>query len=106
MLWQYYRRNGRHDEAALCLKQLATSDAEIDLNQRVEYLSTAIENARNFRAKSYHTDISNLLRELEETMEIAEVQVEIRQALLQTMDLTGPLAVINTQLLTITEVIT
>ncbi|KAI8579508.1 hypothetical protein K450DRAFT_241319 [Umbelopsis ramanniana AG] len=103
LLWQYYRRNGRHDEAAICLKQLATSDAEIDLNQRVEYLSTAIENARSFKAKSYQTDITNLLRVLEETMEIAEVQVEIRQVLQQTMDLTGSLAVINTQLLTVTE---
>lgn len=104
LLWQYYKRNGRHDEAALCLKQLATSDNEIDLNQRVEYLSTAIENARSFRANSHHTDISNLLRELEETMEVAKVQVEIRQVLQQTMDLTGPLAPINTQLLNITEV--
>lgn len=104
LLWQYYRRNGRHDEAAICLKQLATSDAEIDLNQRVEYLSTAIENARSFKAKSYQTDITNLLRVLEETMEIAEVQVEIRQVLQQTVDLTGSLANINTQLLTVTQV--
>jgi hypothetical protein len=71
---------------------------------RVKYLSTAIENARSFKAKSYQTDITNLLRVLEETMEIAEVQVEIRQVLQQTMDLTGSLAVINTQLLTVTQV--
>jgi hypothetical protein len=67
-------------------------------------LSTAIENARSFKAKSYQTDITNLLRVLEETMEIAEVQVEIRQVLQQTMDLTGSLANINTQLLTVTQV--
>jgi nuclear pore complex protein Nup155 len=81
LLWKYYERNGQHTAAAKILDKLAgmVSDA-IPLTQRIEYLARAVMCMRS-DAIGYSVHNGELLRELEDKLEIAQVQKQILDTL-------------------------
>ncbi|CAO1637870.1 unnamed protein product [Parajaminaea phylloscopi] len=83
MLWQCYTRRGEGASAARVLVGLAEStELQLNLYQRVEYLTLAANNARssssvgpNGPTSSYAT--VSFVAEIEEKLEVAQVQVEV-----------------------------
>ncbi|KAL1918592.1 uncharacterized protein VTP21DRAFT_2614 [Calcarisporiella thermophila] len=79
LLWQYYVRTGDFAKAANVQLRLAeSSDLPISLDQRVEYLSLAVGNARSL-AQTGGAKMAEFLHNLEERLEVAQVQLEIYQ---------------------------
>jgi len=73
LLWRYYVRNKQLLKAANTLEQLAETDEfDIDLQQRLEYLSLAVTHAKGYATNN--KDSSIFLLDLEEKLEVAQVQ--------------------------------
>ncbi|GAA5993501.1 hypothetical protein JCM10908_000619 [Rhodotorula pacifica] len=82
LLWQYYVRTGRYAAAASVLAALAdTSAFPLSLQQRVEYLSLAVGNAKSQVPSKSRGDTVQFLTEIEEKLEVAQVQIEIYRAI-------------------------
>ncbi|KAJ1725920.1 hypothetical protein LPJ61_005547, partial [Coemansia biformis] len=96
MLWHYYVHSSQFHKAALVQRELACSrEFDIGLAQRIEYLSLAIGNvkialdavrtgkqqgaAAAAAAASDDGDGLTALRETEDQLEVAQVQLEIQQ---------------------------
>ncbi|OZJ03036.1 hypothetical protein BZG36_03265 [Bifiguratus adelaidae] len=76
LLWRSYVRAGSFGKAAQVLAFLASSDQfGLSLDDRIEYLSLAVSNARSQRgsASMGHMDISDL----EDTLQVAQGQKEV-----------------------------
>jgi nuclear pore complex protein Nup155 len=81
LLWKYYERNGQHTAAAKILDKLAGMATDsIPLTQRIEYLARAVMCMRS-DAVGYSVHNGELLRELEDKLEIAQVQKQILDTL-------------------------
>lgn len=81
LLWKYYERNGQHQPAAKILDKLASMPSEnIKLSKRIEYLARAVMCMRS-DTSGYAVHQSELLRELEDKLEIAQVQKQIYDTL-------------------------
>lgn len=75
LLWKYYVRTKRHGAAAAVLSKLAEKrGSSLDLAGRLEYLSLAINNAKSVSRKGSDGD---LLHELQEKMDVAQIQAKI-----------------------------
>ena len=86
LLWMYYERNGHFAAAAQILNKLAERRGlEVNLRQRLEYLSRAIVCMKS--SDSRHTShigdgfqplaAGEFLHELEEKMEVARIQLQL-----------------------------
>lgn len=102
LLWQYYVRISKFDQAAGILGALADSDLfvfsgpifenvtdelnrfELTLAKRVEYLSLAVSNFKSQSSLTIANSINiDFLQEMEEKLEVALIQIEIYQSLPQ-----------------------
>ncbi|KAJ2701379.1 hypothetical protein H4218_001444 [Coemansia sp. IMI 209128] len=102
MLWQFYIHENQFGKASLVQRELASSLREgfdIDLARRIEYLSLSISNGkiaidmvrggqqtrvatRELLSEEEETnELATMLRESEDLLEIAQVQLEIQQQL-------------------------
>ncbi|KAK7059035.1 hypothetical protein VNI00_001659 [Paramarasmius palmivorus] len=80
LLWQFYVKDGRPLEAARVLSILAESTQfDLDLTARVEYLTLAVGNAKShpISANGRIESAIAFLTDLEEKLEVAQVQLEI-----------------------------
>uniref|UniRef100_H2ZNV7 Nucleoporin Nup133/Nup155-like C-terminal domain-containing protein n=1 Tax=Ciona savignyi TaxID=51511 RepID=H2ZNV7_CIOSA len=82
LLWQYFERTGQHLEAAKILTNLAERPgSDRCLAKRIEYLSRAKMNSKcSTSMKSDHSS-GQLLQELEEKLEVAQIQLETMEQL-------------------------
>ncbi|XP_051175538.1 nuclear pore complex protein Nup154 isoform X2 [Leptopilina boulardi] len=81
LLWQYYERNKNHAGAAKILDSLASKPGTgVPLTQRVEYLARAVICMRSDRA-GYAPYLGVFLRELEDKVEIARIQQQILETI-------------------------
>ncbi|KAJ2081038.1 hypothetical protein H4R24_002653 [Coemansia sp. RSA 988] len=119
MLWHYYIHCDQFGKASFVQRELACSrDYEIDLSRRIEYLSLSISNAkiavdmvRGGQARMAHelseeeeiNQLGTLLRENEDQLEIAQVQLEIQQQLRSMGDHETPARALDRRLFTVTE---
>ncbi|KAJ2777581.1 hypothetical protein GGI15_004458, partial [Coemansia interrupta] len=98
MLWKYYVHEGRYACAALAQRQIAERPgAEVGLAQRIEYLSLAVGNCKvaidRMRAAGQRAsaaegaedalanELSQVLRSIEDQLDVAQVQLEIHREL-------------------------
>lgn len=78
-LWKYYTQHGRHFEAATILLKLAET-SEVELVDRLNYLSCALLNAKTGASKGDER-ASGLMVELSDILDVTKVQVRIRDEL-------------------------
>nr|CAB3264505.1 nuclear pore complex protein Nup155 [Phallusia mammillata] len=78
LLWQYYERSGQHSAAAEILANLAEKPgSDRPLSERIENLSRAKINARSVTSVTADSATGGqLLHELEEKLEVAEIQMQ------------------------------
>jgi nuclear pore complex protein Nup155 len=116
LLWQYYVKTQQNMRAARILAALAESpdlpkEVPDKLAKRVEYLSLALSNAKSY-VPGARSENGEFLRDLEERLEVAQVQLELRQAIamqaavgnLPTDQATPMLTTLDNQLLDISDV--
>ncbi|KAG9017194.1 hypothetical protein FRB90_001413 [Tulasnella sp. 427] len=80
LLWQFYVQQGRYMDAAKTLALLAESmNFGLKLDERVEYLSRAISNAKStsMDGSRRHDSDAEFLSDLQDKLDVASVQLEI-----------------------------
>ncbi|KAN0100556.1 Non-repetitive/WGA-negative nucleoporin C-terminal domain containing protein [Tylopilus felleus] len=85
LLWQFYVKDGQPLRAAEVLTILAESTAiDLDLSTRIEYFTLAVGNAKSHpvTANGRHETAIAFLTDLEEKLDVAQVQLEVYNALL------------------------
>lgn len=85
LLWKYCARHGRHFEAASVLFHLADSEKDISLVDRLNYMSCALHTAKTATSKG-DGRATSLLTEVSVVMEVAKVQLRVRQELARRED--------------------
>ncbi|KAJ2358010.1 hypothetical protein GGF43_001105 [Coemansia sp. RSA 2618] len=122
MLWHFYVHAGQYGNAALVQRELACSrDLELSLAQRIEFLSLAISNAKiavdvvrggsashsrmapELTPEEEVDELGALLRECEDQLEIAQVQLDIQQQLRALGSHETPARALDARLYTVTE---
>ncbi|KAJ2809970.1 hypothetical protein H4S07_002949 [Coemansia furcata] len=122
MLWHFYIHEGQFGKASIVQRELAGSgrdDFEMDLARRIEYLSLSIGNSkiaidavRGGKARVTRellseeeeiNELATLLRECEDQLEIAQVQMEIQQQLRALGGHETPARALDRRLFTVTE---
>ena len=110
LLWKYYEKNNSYVAAAKILARLADRHStEIDLKQRIEYLSRAIIAIKSDEVgvlDSHRHSGAGLLNELEEKMEVARVQLSLMEAIRnmhQTPETSEAIVRLNSDLMDITR---
>ncbi|KAI8055211.1 Non-repetitive/WGA-negative nucleoporin C-terminal-domain-containing protein [Syncephalis plumigaleata] len=82
LLWQYYIRHNEFSKASRLQERLAmTTDYEITLDKRVEYLSRSIANGRS-ALDGRDREESERLRDIQEKLEVAQIQVYLVKQLI------------------------
>ncbi|THH34060.1 hypothetical protein EUX98_g164 [Antrodiella citrinella] len=84
LLWQFYVKDKQPLRAAEVLSALAeTSDFDIPLDSRLEYLTLAVGNAKShpISTSGNHEEALAFLTDLEEKLEVAQVQLELYHTL-------------------------
>ncbi|XP_077969672.1 nuclear pore complex protein Nup155-like [Styela clava] len=103
ILWKYYERSGDHAAAAKILMKLADKSGNShDLTRRVEYLSRAKMNGKSATTITTASEGGQLLHDLEEKLEVAQLQMQILQTL-EELGQTEAVAALNSQLMDITR---
>ncbi|KAJ2157947.1 hypothetical protein GGF46_004135 [Coemansia sp. RSA 552] len=118
MLWHFYVHGGQFGKASMVQRELACSrDYEVDLGRRIEYLSLSISNAkiavdmvrggqvrmaRELSEEEEINELGALLRDNEDQLEIAQVQLEIQQQL-RSQGHETPASKLDERLYTVTE---
>ncbi|KAH0838249.1 nucleoporin [Lanmaoa asiatica] len=85
LLWQFYVKDGQPLRAAEVLAILAEStDIDLDLSTRIEHFTLAVGNAKSHpvTASGRHETAIAFLTDLEEKLDVAQVQLEVYNALL------------------------
>ncbi|KAK9723027.1 hypothetical protein K7432_002235 [Basidiobolus ranarum] len=104
LLWQYYVRIGQYGLAARVQSRLADSvEYRLDLTARIEYLSLAIGNSKGFTPGGSRESESQFSNELEEKLEVAQVQMDIYNAIKQSGEHLDSLTELDGQLFDITQ---
>ena len=81
LLWKYFERNNQHSSSAKILNKLALVQSDvIPLSQRIEYLARAVICMRS-DSIGYSVHNGELLREIEDKLEIAQLQKKILDTL-------------------------
>jgi len=79
LLWRYYSQWGRHHDAANVQLSLAKSPFALSLDRRIEYLSRAKANASTYSSGVGRQNRQILLREVSDTLDLANIQDDILQ---------------------------
>jgi len=110
LLWQFYVKDNQPLRAAEVLGALAeSSDFDLSLETRLEYLTLAVGNAKShpISAGGKHESAIAFLTDLEEKLEVAQVQFELYNALAPRADEPGEvgakITLLTKSLLNITE---
>ena len=82
LLWRYHSRIGHNHKAAEVQLRIARSDFPLSLDRRVEYLSLAKANASMPSPGVARQTRYQLLREVSDLLDIANIQSDILQRLL------------------------
>ncbi|KAL0951292.1 hypothetical protein HGRIS_008003 [Hohenbuehelia grisea] len=85
LLWQFYVKDGQPLRAAEVLATLAESTQfDVNLDTRLQYLTLAVGNAKShpISAAGRHETAIAFLTDLEEKLEVAQVQLEMYNAVL------------------------
>ncbi|KAL6940338.1 hypothetical protein ACO0QE_004237 [Hanseniaspora vineae] len=77
MLWIYQSKRSRFYESALILLSLATSNFDIELTKRIEYLSRANGFSKSMCSPNERSKMIKLSSDIKEIFEVAEIQDEI-----------------------------
>ncbi|CAH1772348.1 unnamed protein product [Owenia fusiformis] len=106
LLWKYYEKTKDYASAAKILSKLADRQCiDINLQQRLEYLSRAAMSAKSSTLRTTSSTQGEFLHELEEKMEVARIQLQIFDALSRRGDankIQDTLSRLNSELLDIT----
>ena len=81
LLWKYYSQAERHYDAAEVQLDLANSDFQLSLDQRIEYLSRAKANASTQKLGVGRQTRNSLLRKISDLLEVANLQGDLLQRL-------------------------
>ena len=81
LLWKYHTQNGHNLEAARVQLELAQSGFPLSLDQRVEYLGRAKANASTSTPGVARQTRYELLREVSDLLDVANIQSELLQRL-------------------------
>jgi nuclear pore complex protein Nup155 len=110
LLWKYYEKTRNYAAAAKILAKLADRHStEINLQQRIEYLSRAIICVKSGELcmESHRGGTGQLLHDLEEKMEVARVQLHVLDGLIglrnHIPEAEGSIAQLNADLIDITQ---
>lgn len=87
VLWRYCARHERHYEAAGVLLNLAESEREISLLNRLNFLTCALHNAKTAASKG-DGRATALLSEISDCLDVAKVQLRVREELERNHSLT------------------
>ena len=108
LLWKYYEKTRNYAAAAKILSKLADRHStEINLQQRIEYLSRAIICVKSGEMclESHRGGTGQLLHDLEEKMEVARVQLQILETMngLNGAEIDSAKAQLNADLIDLTQ---
>ncbi|KAJ1666672.1 hypothetical protein IW140_002567 [Coemansia sp. RSA 1813] len=119
MLWHYYIHENQFGKASLVQRELACAhDLDIGLAKRIEYLSLSISNCKiaidmvkgNIRGAPCDlseadeiNELATMLRESEDQLEIAQVQLDIQQQLKSLGTHEIPAQALDRKLFTVSE---
>ncbi|KAK3595250.1 hypothetical protein CHS0354_010857 [Potamilus streckersoni] len=82
LLWKYYEKNQNFGAAARILSRLAERHStDVDLQERMEYLSRAIMCAKSSTSHMSSAAEGEFLHELEDKMEVARLQMQVQRTL-------------------------
>ncbi|XP_028403590.1 nuclear pore complex protein Nup155-like isoform X2 [Dendronephthya gigantea] len=87
LLWKYYEKTENYSGAARILCKLAEREgSDINLEGRLEYLSRAIMSAKSCNVRPSSISDGEFLHELEEKLEVARLQLQVHEELVQLKD--------------------
>ncbi|KAK5467212.1 hypothetical protein LTS15_000184 [Exophiala xenobiotica] len=89
LLWKYYGQTNQFSDAAKIQLQLARSPFPLALEKRIEYLSRAKANASTYTPGGNRKMKQQLLLEISELLDVAIIQDEILQRLIDDTRLSG-----------------
>lgn len=81
LLWRYYVQNERYQDAAVVQLALAKSKFMLSLDRRIEYLGNAKTNASTTRPGIVRSHRTEVLREVSDLLEVANIQSDLLQRL-------------------------
>ena len=81
LLWKYHSQRGQHHEAAVVQLMLAKSDFKLSLDRRIEYLGRAKANASTTSPGITRHARYQLLREVSDLLDVANIQSDLLQRL-------------------------
>ncbi|KAL9015240.1 MAG: hypothetical protein Q9173_000126 [Seirophora scorigena] len=81
LLWRYYVQKERYQDAAVVQLALAKSRFALSLDKRIEYLGNARTNASTTRPGIVRSSRSEILREVSDLLEVANIQSDLVQRL-------------------------
>ncbi|KAL8938397.1 MAG: hypothetical protein Q9211_003227 [Gyalolechia sp. 1 TL-2023] len=81
LLWRYYVQNERYQDAAVVQLALAKSKFMLSLDRRIEYLGNARTNASTTRPGIVRSLRTEVLREVSDLLEVANIQSDLLQRL-------------------------
>lgn len=81
LLWKYYIQHERYQDAAAVQLALAKSKFMLSLDKRIEYLGLARTNASTTRPGIVRSTRSEVLREVSDLLEVANIQGDLVQRL-------------------------
>jgi len=106
LLWKYYERSSNYISAAKILTKLADRHGtDVPLRKRLEYLSRAIVCVKGAEVLPGSRTEGEFLHELEEKMEVARIQLQVLEALVQlnTRGTEDAISRLNSDLLDVTQ---
>lgn len=105
LLWKYFAKHGKHDDASSVLLSIAETRPNICLSERVQFLSYALHNART--AASRGIEQGTHLKEITDYLDVAKVQMKVRDHLRQSLPVGNEseevLAGLNGEILSLTQ---
>ncbi|KAI4251721.1 MAG: hypothetical protein L6R42_008274, partial [Xanthoria sp. 1 TBL-2021] len=81
LLWKYYLQNERYQDAAMVQLALAKSQFVLSLDQRISYLGNAKTNASTTRPGIVRSSRTEVLREVSDLLDVANIQSDLLQRL-------------------------
>lgn len=109
LLWKYYEKTKNYSAAARVLSKLSEKESpDVTLESRLEYLARAIMSAKSCNLRTAGSGEGEFLHELEEKLEVARIQMQVYQALVNlkaanpSRRISQALAVLDSRLLDVT----
>ncbi|KAL8813920.1 MAG: hypothetical protein Q9223_006823 [Gallowayella weberi] len=81
LLWKYYLQNERYQDAAMVQLALSKSQFPLSLDQRINYLGNAKTNASTTRPGIARSARTEVLREVSDLLDVANIQSDLLQRL-------------------------